>query len=686
MNIELKSENWGMRPKKTARILISQPSWDASQLSRDKNQCYQLNLKKENENFIDNILEFGNKNSVDLIVFPEFSIPSNLHERIRKWTSNTKIIVIGGSTYLKRKDNFYNTSPVFYQGKRYLTEKSKLSPHEVSRKIDSGPVGGTKFAYFENTPIGNFAVMICADLFDISLRSKILKKNIDILCVIALQPKGREHHQSIDRVVKEFDEGIYVIYCNALCNEVSDGRSSFFGNDYKEGFLEFKELGLTRNDGIERRAIEMPSVEGFLIVECNLTTKKVSYPNNNPSRSLIKCEYPYVSKNNTLRQLTKEELQQIKPKNIKENQLFTNPIQKHIVKDNILDQSYVFLNQIIKKNKEIFEKESIRKLIIEKGNQQGLELIEREINKCKFEFDQCLEYLEELIWGFPTLVITPDFLELFTRVYEYDWQKTQKIILTSKIKKIAELILRQIKGDDGIVSFKLKINLLKVHWALGNKQLAKGYFLKSYQLSKDFDRLNLIEKKELQKYQWELLDYGCGFNTDTLSDYRDLADNYIGSNAEIENMKIVSFQCSACRFLRENKLDDAKLWLEKTHEKLQLNIAKKTLLEEQEYSRLAYYNFISGAYYFELQKYNQSEKHLNLALKYFDLAKLDTDQVEKSYIFYILFKILKIKLDMKAFVFGHKAYTVMKSSIRKNYCLFDFDQVLTELENEMNIL
>ena len=56
MIIELKSENLGKKPKKRARILISQPSWEASQISRDENQCYQLNLNRENKTFIKNVL------------------------------------------------------------------------------------------------------------------------------------------------------------------------------------------------------------------------------------------------------------------------------------------------------------------------------------------------------------------------------------------------------------------------------------------------------------------------------------------------------------------------------------------------------------------------------------------------------------------------------------------------------
>ena len=308
MSFELKPINLSKVKKEKAKILIAQPFWKTSQIKRDVNRLYQVELTIENEGFLNAILAKGKDEKVDLIVFPEFSIPEQYHSKIKTWTSSNEVIVVAGSTYLQRENRFYNTASVFFKDIQYKTEKQNLSPYEVSRISGYSPSAGTTHIYFQNTPVGNLAVMICADEFYRGTRNEYLNKDLDILCVIACQSKGKEHHQSIDRVVKEYEKGIYVVYCNALCDSLSDGRSAFFANDYAEGFAELRETGLTQDDGIDRRMIEMPSVEGCLVVECNLQNKLVTFPNLDPNRSLVKLELPFVFENGNLRPLTDEEL------------------------------------------------------------------------------------------------------------------------------------------------------------------------------------------------------------------------------------------------------------------------------------------------------------------------------------------------------------------------------------------
>jgi tetratricopeptide (TPR) repeat protein len=200
----------------------------------------------------------------------------------------------------------------------YETEKHDLSPLETSNLLgDYGPSPGTNQFYFESTPVGKLGVMICADEFDRETRNEFLKHNFDILCVIAFQPKGKDHHQSINEIVKEANEGIYVAYANALCNSLTDGQSAFFGNEYKEGRVEYVETGLTKDDGLEMKLVEMPSQAGCLIVECNILTKKPIIRNLDPNRALVNAELPYIFENGNLRQFTKEELKKLHEKSTK---------------------------------------------------------------------------------------------------------------------------------------------------------------------------------------------------------------------------------------------------------------------------------------------------------------------------------------------------------------------------------
>ena len=310
MSIELKPESFGAVPKDKAKILIAQPVWNKAQLNRDdENRCYKLSLTSDNEKFIDSILDLGLKREIDLIVFPEFSIPQNYHDKVRDWSTGNQIIVVAGSANLHREGKYYNTASVFFGGKQYRTEKHNLSPLEVSGLLgEYGPSSGTDHLYFLDTPVGKLAVMICADEFDRKTRAEFQELNFDILCVIAFQSKAIEHHQSINEIVKESNEGVYVAYSNALCQSSSDGRSAFFGAEYKDRRQDFISTGLNIDDGLEMKLVEMPSIAGCFIVECNLKVKKPTVQNRNSDRALVNAAPPFIFEKGCLRQLDLEEL------------------------------------------------------------------------------------------------------------------------------------------------------------------------------------------------------------------------------------------------------------------------------------------------------------------------------------------------------------------------------------------
>lgn len=296
--------------RKKAKILIAQFSWKLEQMSRDSNQVWRLELTEEDKKFIDTILNKAMESKVDLVVFPEFSIPEKLHTKISEWTKQNDCIVVAGSTNLERDKKFYNTSTIFHNGDPYRTEKAKLSPYEVSNIEGLGPSESENQLYLQNTLIGNLGVMICADVFYHETRAEFLNLDLDILCVIAFQNKATEHHQSINEIVKEAKQGIYVVYCNALCESYSDGSSAFFGNVYREVPKEFIDAGFTQNDGIVNRIIEIPAIPGCIIVECDLDNKLVTLPNRDGRRSNVTVERPFVFKDDSLRQLKINELKQ----------------------------------------------------------------------------------------------------------------------------------------------------------------------------------------------------------------------------------------------------------------------------------------------------------------------------------------------------------------------------------------
>jgi tetratricopeptide (TPR) repeat protein/predicted amidohydrolase len=326
VKFDLKYHDLFQLGKQKGKVLIVQPKWLPTQISRDSNQVFRLNLYQEDISFIDQILEKGVQDEADLIVFPEFSIPEPYLTKVQNWSTDNDCVVVAGSTYKQRDGKHYNTASVFYGGIMYETEKQKLSPHETSKISGYGPSGGNEFYYLKNTPLGTLAVLICADEFDRHIRNDVLDIEPDILCVIACQSKAKEHHQSIDRIVKESNKGIYVVYSNALCEGEFDGRSAFFGNNYKDGFDEYRDIYVTVDDGIDQRAVEMPASGGCLVVEYNLQDSKATFPNLDPDRSLINIHLPFVFENRKLRQLSIAELKKSKRKPAKQYQPSIPPV------------------------------------------------------------------------------------------------------------------------------------------------------------------------------------------------------------------------------------------------------------------------------------------------------------------------------------------------------------------------
>jgi len=240
------------------------------------------------------------------------------NKKINEWTTNNEIIVVAGSANLERGGKFYNTSTIFFEGEPYKTEKHDLSPLEKSGDLGGrGPTEGTEQLYFENTPIGNIGVMICADEFKLETRNQFLELDLDILCVIAYQPQAKYHHQSLNQIVNDVESGIYIAYANAYCNGITDGQSAFFADDYEESISEATELGLIKNRDLRNKLIEQPHDTGALIVECKLESKKRIVGNRNPNRRLVNFEIPYIFSNGNLRQLSTEELKKQQEKSAK---------------------------------------------------------------------------------------------------------------------------------------------------------------------------------------------------------------------------------------------------------------------------------------------------------------------------------------------------------------------------------
>lgn len=284
LNIEdLKAEK-----KDNIRVIIAQPEFEKSQFVIDeKKHLFGISFNSKNNRFVDAILKQATKDKADIMVFPEFSVSQKQYARICKWTVNTNTIVVAGSSYLERDGKHYNTAAIFYNGKQYKTEKTRLSPLETTPIKNKGPSESNNPTYFINTPVGKLGVIICADLFYEELRLEIKKLNLDVLCVIACEKNPEDQHQIINQYVKSHPGGLYVLYCNMLCPSVSCGRSALFVRNYNCERSKFAGAKLVSCDTNDTKQLEMSCFEGCLIAECRMDQKTATNGNRDPNRGLV---------------------------------------------------------------------------------------------------------------------------------------------------------------------------------------------------------------------------------------------------------------------------------------------------------------------------------------------------------------------------------------------------------------
>lgn len=174
-------------------------------------------------------LKIAKQNSVDLILFPELSIPEKLIERIQEWSREQESIVICGSHYYENAGHIISRCPVIIKGHVYFTEKKFPSPLEKSPIFGEGISGGTKILKFLNSFIGDFSVLICADYLEENLKKELDLETLDLLCVCAFQRDSTVYHNRMNIDCENSSIGIYILYSNFIDKKYGDGKSAIFG-------------------------------------------------------------------------------------------------------------------------------------------------------------------------------------------------------------------------------------------------------------------------------------------------------------------------------------------------------------------------------------------------------------------------------------------------------------------------
>jgi predicted ribosome-associated RNA-binding protein Tma20 len=211
--------------------------------------------------------------TVDMVLFPELSIPEESLSYIQTWSEQTGSIVIAGSHYTKTKKGYISRCPIAVAGKIYFTEKLTPAPAETSPIAGEGLMPGNNVIYFKNTSIGNFGVLICSDYLDLETKNLLSIEDLDLLCVPAFQRNSEMYHVRMNLDCEESDSGLYVAYANTMCGDLGDGRSAFLGLMDNLFLSKLERAGYTdRKPSL--KICELTADQTHMVLEVNLHHKK----------------------------------------------------------------------------------------------------------------------------------------------------------------------------------------------------------------------------------------------------------------------------------------------------------------------------------------------------------------------------------------------------------------------------
>jgi predicted amidohydrolase len=255
-----------------ARILIAQANWPVTQWRHDNGLTFHANIDNA-QSYVKRILSEARQATVDMVLFPELSVPEESLPFIQSWSDQTGSIVVAGSHYSKTKRGFVSRCPVAIAGQMYFTDKLTPAPMEISPIAGEGLSGGDNINCFHNSSIGNFAVLICSDYLDLEIKSLIPIRDLDLLCVPAFQRDSYMYHVRMNLDCEESEHGLYIAYANTLAADFGDGRSAFFGLMDRLFLAKLEQAGYT-NGVPSLKICELNREQRYLVLEIDLQSKK----------------------------------------------------------------------------------------------------------------------------------------------------------------------------------------------------------------------------------------------------------------------------------------------------------------------------------------------------------------------------------------------------------------------------
>jgi 5'-deoxynucleotidase YfbR-like HD superfamily hydrolase/predicted amidohydrolase len=287
--LELKIVDLQTKRPQWVRVMVFQHESNLDDWKKEGALFYPNNIEKFKKT-ITCVLKKAKESNVKLLVFPELSVPFECISLIVQWSKKNNTIVIGGSHYLNNENTIIARCPIVYNNITYYTEKIDPAPDEIGNTpTNKGLSNGDSISIFKNTPIGNFAVFICSDYLNETVKEKIKNEDLDFWIITAFQRKSDWHYTRMILDVESVRESRYLIYSNNLLKDHGDGNSAFFGTTYSAAIDEFKHSGYS--DGKDKwKLVSLDIPNNYFIIEADINYKRpaqTKFPSDGPNIKVI---------------------------------------------------------------------------------------------------------------------------------------------------------------------------------------------------------------------------------------------------------------------------------------------------------------------------------------------------------------------------------------------------------------
>lgn len=431
----------------------------------DWNENSGLHFVRKTDKIITKVIEFlkiAKHNSSDVVIFPELSIPETLIGKLQDWSRENETIVIGGSHYHKKGENYISRCPVIIKGAVYFTEKITLSPLEKSPIKSEGCIPGKKIIKFINSFIGDFAVLICADYLNDFVKSSLDLNSLDLLCIPSFQRDSEVYYRRMNIDCENSKSGIYLLYSNFIDYKYGDGNSSIFGLMDRLYTKKLKNANYTDLNP-NNKLFQFKSESEYFIADVDLINKR-AYSNRSilTSPNLVIISVDSQTSNKDLAFIQKVSQDDERYKRIDE--LFVEPNEYHEILKTIENHNIVFIvgDPGIGKT---YSAVKILKEYYEKGYEpiwfSGLDKEERETqSKVLTQFYPAsgqIVYFEDP-FGRTTFERRDGLLQIFTPLIDKLSQLDCKVIITSRTE-IFEKFTNESLLESEILNLKTELNL-----------------------------------------------------------------------------------------------------------------------------------------------------------------------------------------------------------------------------------